>query len=167
MGCDVRNGDVFIFINGERKQKRQELARPIMVGLKAWMESEGVKYSPSSLMGKAVTYAYTRWENMMRYLEDGRLLIDNNLAENAIRPITLGRKNYLFCGNHEAAKHMAIICSLIGTCKEQDVNPRLWLNDIIAKMPYMKKASQEELLQLLPHHWKHQHPETLPPTKEN
>ena len=95
------------------------------------------------------------------------ILIDNNLAENAIRPITLGRKNYLFCGNHEAAKHMAIICSLIGTCKEQDVNPRLWLNDIIAKMPYMKKASQEELLQLLPHHWKHQHPETLPPTKEN
>ena len=60
MGCDVRNGDVFSFINGERKQKRQELARPIMVGLKAWMESEGVQYSPSSLMGKAVTYAYTR-----------------------------------------------------------------------------------------------------------
>ena len=101
------------------------------------------------------------------HLEDGRLLIDNNLAENAIRPITLDRKNYLFCGNHEAAKHMAIICSLIGTCKEQDVNPRLWLNDIIAKMPYMKKSPQEELLQLLPHHWKHQHPETLPPTKEN
>ena len=160
--CDEKN-----LSTDERKQKRQELARPIMVGLKAWMESEGIKYSPSSLMGKAVTYAYTRWENMMRYLEDGRLLIDNNLAENAIRPITLGRKNYLFCGNHEAAKHMAIICSLIGTCKEQDVNPRLWLNDIIAKMPYMKKASQEELLQLLPHHWKHQHPETLPPTKEN
>lgn len=160
--CDEKN-----LSTDERKQKRQELARPIMVGLKAWMESEGVKYSPSSLMGKAVTYAYTRWENMMRYLEDGRLLIDNNLAENAIRPITLGRKNYLFCGNHEAAKHMAIICSLIGTCKEQDINPRLWLNDIIAKMPYMTKASQEELLQLLPHHWKHQHQETILPTKEN
>ena len=93
--------------------------------------------------------------------------LNSNLAENAIRPITLGRKDYLFCGNHEAAKYMTIICSLIGTCKEQDVNPRLWLNDIIAKMPYMKKASQEELLQLLPHHWKHQHQEAILPTKEN
>ena len=59
-------------------------------------------------------------------------MIDNNLAENAIRPITLGRKNYLFCGNHEAAGWMSVICSLIGTCKEQDVNPRMYLNDVIA-----------------------------------
>lgn len=151
----------------ERKQKRQELALPIMNGLKAWMETEGLKYSQSSLMGKAVTYAYTRWDNMMRYLEDGRLLIDNNLAENAIRPITLGRKNYLFCGNHEAAGHMSIVCSLIGTCKEQQVNPRLWLNDIITRLPAMTKATREELLQLLPQNWKHQHPDALLQTTEN
>ena len=59
--------------------------------MKLWMETEGIKYSPNSLTGKAITYAYTRWENMMRYLQDGRIHIDNNLAENAIRPITLGR----------------------------------------------------------------------------
>ncbi len=151
----------------ERRLKRDELARPIMEHLKAWMETEGVRYSPSSLMGKAVTYAYTRWDNMMRYLEDGALLIDNNLAENAIRPITLGRKNYLFCGNHEAAGRMAIICSLIGTCKEQNVNPRLYLNDVIAKMPYiihtnpLEKPRVEEVLPLLPHKWVKQHPEAL------
>ena len=147
--------------DAERKQERARLARPIMNGLKAWMETEGLHYSPSSLMGKAVTYAYTRWDNMLHYLDEGWLCIDNNLAENAIRPITLGRKNYLFCGNHEAARNMAVICSLLGTCKEQMVNPRLWLNDVIAKMPYMSKATEAELLQLLPQHWKNLHQDAI------
>lgn len=145
----------------ERKAKRQELARPIMEAMKLWMETEGVKYSESSLTGKAITYAYTKWDNMMRYLEDGRLLLDNNLAENEIRPITLGRKNYLFCGNHEAAQNMAVVCSLLATCRNHDVNPRDYLNDIISQMPYHAKASHEELLQLLPHKWKLTHPESV------
>lgn len=145
----------------ERRAKRQELARPIMEAMKAWMEAEGVKYSPRSQAGKAITYAYTRWDNMMRCLEDGRLLWDNNPAENVIRPITLGRKNYLFCGNHEAAANMSIVCSLLATCKSHNVNPRDYLNDIIARMPYHKKATHEELLDLLPHRWKLQHPESL------
>ncbi len=144
-----------------RKAKRRELTRPIMEAMKTWMETEGIKYSPQSLIGKAVSYAYTRWDNMMRCLEDGRLLLDNNLAENAIRPIALGRKNYLFCGNHEAAVNMSVICSLLATCKAHDVNPRDYLKDIIAQMPYYKKSADEELLNLLPHKWKLQHPESL------
>ena len=144
----------------ERKAKRLELAGPVMDAMKVWMETEGIKYSPNSQAGKAITYAYTRWDNMMRCLEDGRLLWDNNLAENAIRPITLGRKNYLFCGNHEAAVNMSVICSLLTTCKEHNVNPRDYLNDVIARMPYYKKATHEELLELLPHKWKLQHPES-------
>ena len=142
----------------QRKTKRQELSKPIMEAMKLWMETEGVKYSESSQIGKAITYAYTRWNNMMRYLEDGRLLLDNNLAENEIRPVTLGRKNYLFCGNHEAAQNMAIVCSLLATCRNHDVNPRDYLNDVISQMPYHTKASYEELLQLLPHKWKLTHP---------
>ena len=142
----------------ERKAKRQELSRPIMEAMKLWMETEGVKYSESSQAGKAITYAYTRWDNMMRYLEDGRLLLDNNLAENEIRPVTLGRKNYLFCGNHEAAENMAVVCSLLATCRNHDVNPRNYQNDVISQMPYHAKASREDLLQLLPHQWKHTHP---------
>ena len=145
----------------ERKAKRQELSKPIMEAMKLWMETEGVKYSESSQIGKAITYAYTRWDNMMRYLEDGRLLLDNNLAENEIRPVTLGRKNYLFCGNHEAAQNMAVVCSLLATCRNHDVNPRDYLNDIISQMPYHTKASYEELLQLLPHKWKLTHPESV------
>ena len=145
----------------ERKAKRQELSKPIMEAMKLWMETEGVKYSESSLIGKAITYAYTRWDNMMRYLDDGRLLLDNNLAENEIRPVTLGRKNYLFCGNHEAAQNMAVVCSLLATCRNHDVNPRDYLNDVISQMPYHAKASYEELLQLLPHKWKLTHPESV------
>ena len=98
---------------------------------------------------------------MMTYLEDGRLLWDSNLAENVIRPITLGRKNYLFCGNHEAAVNMSVICSLLATCKAHDVNPREYLNDVIAQMPYYKNATHEELLNLLPHKWKLKHPESI------
>lgn len=141
----------------ERKAKRNELARPIMEAMKVWMETEGIKYSESSQIGKAITYAYTRWGNMMHYLDDGRLLLDNNLAENEIRPITLGRKNYLFCGNHEAAGNMCIVHSLLATCRNHDVNPRLYLNDIISRMPYMTKATHKELVELLPHRWKLQH----------
>ena len=145
----------------ERKAKRNELSRHIMEAMKAWMETEGVKYSDRSQIGKAITYAYTRWDNMMRYLEDGRLLPDNNLAENEIRPVTLSRRNYLFCGNHEAAQNMAIVCSLLATCRNHEVNPRDYLNDIISQMPYHTKASYEELLQLLPHKWKLTHPESV------
>ena len=132
-----------------------------MEAMKAWMESEGIKYSESSEIGKAITYAYTRWGNMMHYLEDGRIMLDNNLAENEIRPVTLGRKNYLFCGNHEAAANMAVICSLLATCKAHDVNPRMYLNSIIADMPYKAKASESELLEMLPHKWKIKHPEAI------
>ena len=145
----------------ERRERRRQLSKPIMEAMKAWMEIEGVKYSESSQIGKAITYAYTRWDNMMHYLEDGRILLDNNLAENEIRPITLGRKNYLFCGNHGAAENMAVICSLLATCKAHQVNPRLYLNSIIADMPYKTKASEDELLEMLPHKWKLRHPEAI------
>ena len=64
--------------------------------------------------------------------KDGNIKIDNNLAENAIHPLTLSRKNFLFCGNHESAENTAVICSLLATCKAQEVNPREWLNDVIA-----------------------------------
>ena len=146
---------------GERKARRQQLSRPIMEAMKAWMETEGVKYGESSEIGKAITYAYTRWDNMMHYLEDGRLMLDNNLAENEIRPITLGRKNYMFCGNHEAAVNMAVVCSLLATCRAHNVNPRLYLNSIIADLPKIGKASKEDLLTMLPHKWKLTHPEAI------
>ena len=138
----------------ERKQMRQSKAKPIMEELKGWFEQMAVKYGSSTLIGKAAGYAYVRWDNMMRYLEDGKIKIDNNLAENEIRPITLGRKNYLFCGNHKAAENMCVIISLLSTCRNHGVNPREYLSDIIARMPYMEKATHDKLVDLLPHRWK-------------
>lgn len=88
---------------------------------------------------------------MVRSARLSKLL--DNLAKNEIRPITLGRKNYLFCGNHEAVGNMCVITSLLATCRNHNVNPRIYHNDIIARMPYMEKASEEELAELLPYKW--------------
>ena len=145
----------------QRKLERQARSKPLMEEMRTWMETEGLCYSQSTLIGKAVGYAYTRWNNMMHILEDGRLLLDNNLAENEIRPITLGRKNYLFCGNHEAAGNMCVVTSLLATCRNHHVNPRTYLNDIIARMPYMEKASEKELVEILPHRWILSHSEAV------
>jgi len=95
------------------------------------MEQTYSQVLPKSRTGQAIAYAYALWLRMKRYLQDGRIKIDNNLAENAIRPLTISRKNFLFCGNHEAAENTAIICSLLATCKTQEVNPREWLNDVM------------------------------------
>lgn len=145
----------------ERKAIRQQKATPIMNELKEWFEKIAIKYGSSTLLGKAAGYAYLRWKNMMCYLDDGKLKIDNNLAENEIRPITLGRKNYLFCGNHAAAENMCVITSLLSTCRNHDVNPREYLNSVIAKMPYMEKATHEQIVELLPHRWKLQKEDVL------
>ena len=145
----------------ERKNIRQLKATPIMNELKGWFEQIAIKYGSSTLLGKAAGYAYLRWDNMIRYLDNGRIKIDNNLAENEIRPITLGRKNYLFCGNHAAAENMCVITSLLSTCRNHDVNPREYLNSIIAKMPYMVNATHEQIVELLPHRWKQQKKDTL------
>lgn len=145
----------------QRKAERQLKMKPIMEEMRKWMETEGLHFSERTLIGKAVTYAYTHWDNMMRVFDDGRLKLDNNLAENEIRPITLGRKNYLFNGNHESAENMCVIASLLATCRNHDVNPRLYLNDVIATMPYFEKASAEEIRRLLPHEWKLYHPEAI------
>lgn len=91
---------------------------------------------------------------MRNYLKDGRLKIDNNLAENAIRPIALSRKNFLFCGNHKAAENTAVICSLLASCKASQVNPGEWLTDIIAWLPYYTRDKGKDLKELLPNYWK-------------
>lgn len=138
-----------------RADLRQKLATPIFESLEKWMEQTYPQVLPKSRTGQAIAYAYPLWPRMKRYLQDGRIKIDNNLAENAIRPLTISRKNFLFCGNHEAAENTAVICSLLATCKAQQVNPREWLNDVIAQLPgYLEKGSGKEVKELLPNAWK-------------
>ena len=141
----------------ERAKLREELATPIMDSLEVWVSKTFPTVLPQSLIGEALKYTYNYWPRMKNYMKDGRLLLDNNLAENAIRPIALSRKNFMFCGNHEAAENTAIICSLLTSCKEQGVNPREWLIDVIGKMPYYQKPGNDEnLKKLLPNYWKNE-----------
>lgn len=142
---------------------RRRLATPILDSFEKWMEQTYGKVPPRSRMGQAITYTYPLWPRIKNYLKDGNLKIDNNLAENAIRPLTLSRKNFLFCGNHEAAENTAIICSLLATCKAQEINPREWLNDVIAKLPYYpEKDSGKNVRELLPDVWKLEKSNTNP-----
>lgn len=103
--CIEHDCDRKQFTEDERMKKRQELAKPIMDALKLWMETEGIKYSQNSLTGKAITYAYTRWENMMQYLQDGRICIDNNLAENASVPSHWAGRLSLLRGSSGSGQH--------------------------------------------------------------
>ena len=139
----------------ERKGLRQELSVPILDSFEQWMKKNYNTVLPKSRMGQAISYSYSLWPRMRNYLKEGRFKIDNNLVENIIRPIALSRKNFLFCGNHQAAQNTAIICSLLASCKEAEVNPREWLNDIIARMPYYTQpGSNKDLKELLPQQWK-------------
>ncbi len=132
----------------ERARQRQEMAMPVLTALKAFLtDNPGLPKSP---WGKAVNYTLTRWDKLTRYVHDGRLEIDNNLVENAIRPIALGRKNYLFAGSHDAAQRSAVIYSLLATCKKHSVNPQAWMADVLARIPTHPSKRVEELL---PNNW--------------
>ena len=101
---------------------------------------------PKPPLGKATAYCIQRWDNLLAYLEDGSLEIDNNLAENAIRPIALGRKNYLFAGSHRGAKRAAMMYSFFATCKKNDVNPYQWLRKVLEIIPTYKVNKLTDLL---------------------
>lgn len=138
----------------DRAKLRLRLSKPVLDSFELWLKNTYPKVLKRSLMGKAIAYAYPLIPRMRHYLYDGRIFIDNNRCENALRPIVLTRKNMLFCGNQEAAKKTAIICSLLSSCKECGVNPREWLNHVIAKLPYyLEPKSNGNLRELLPNKW--------------
>jgi len=89
----------------------------------SWMEQQYVQVLPKSAIGKALAYSMARWHKLSLYITDGRLKIDNNAVENSIRPVALGRKNYLFAGSHEAAKRSGMLYSLFATAKCTASNP--------------------------------------------
>ena len=129
---------------------RQQQALPIVESLKTWMMDAYSKVIPQSTIGKALSYSLQRWDKLCLYTQDGRLLIDNNLVENAIRPVAIGRKNYLFAGSHNGARRAAMLYSFLGTCKINNVNPFEWLKDILSRMP---SHSVNNLQELLPNNW--------------
>src|SRR5690606_12403080 len=103
------------------KELRLEGSLPVINEMGKWIFEEIKNTLPKSQIGKAMAYAYARWDALSAYLYDGNLQIDNNLVENAIRPVALGRKNYLFAGSHDAAQRAAMIYSFFANCKKHDV----------------------------------------------
>ena len=130
------------------RKRRQEESYKIIQEFENWMNSVSGRFTPKSRMGKALVYTYTLLPRLSRYVLDGRYNIDNNGVENAIRPLSIGRKNYLFCGNHDAAVRAAIVYSLFSSCKAHDVDVRSWLEDTLRRIPTEKNVDQ-----LLPCNW--------------
>ncbi len=125
----------------ERHTVRLEEALPIINDLGKWMHHERNMVLPKSLIGKAIEYCTKLWSSLMTYLENGNYHIDNNAIENKIRPVAIGRKNYLFAGSHNGAQRAAMFYTFFATCKLNNVNPEKWLNkvlDVIADHPSNK-----------------------------
>jgi transposase len=138
----------------QRAELRSRLAYPILRGFEKWIVIYMPKALPKGRMSQALTYTYSLFHRLSRYHLDGRYRIDNNLVENTIRPLALGRKNYMFCGNHDAAENAAIMYSLLGSCIASDINPREWLTDVLTRIPYYNIDYSLDLAELLPHNWK-------------
>jgi hypothetical protein len=118
----------------ERRAVRQQRSRPLVAALEPWLREKLALVSQKSRLAAAIRYALVRWAGLCLFLEDGRIEIDSNVVERAIRPLALSRKNALFAGSDGGAAHWAVIASLIETCKLIGVEPRGYLADVISKI---------------------------------
>lgn len=107
-------------------------------------------HRPSSQMGKAISYALSLWPPLLRFRDDGRLEIDNNLVENAVRPTALGKKNWMFIGHPDAGQRSAIIYTLLECCKRRGINPQEYLRDVLTRIPAM---TNQQTRSLTPANW--------------
>ena len=130
----------------QRYELRQAESVAVLQALHVWFKENIIQVLPKSLIGEAIAYSLGRWEKLSLYATDGKLEIDNNLVENVIRPVALGRKNYLFAGSHEAAQRSAMLYSFMGTCKLRGVEPLQWLKTTLSKLPEHKANRLSELL---------------------
>jgi transposase len=142
----VENG-----ITGEdKKEYRKQNAVPLLKELGLWMMKAYTEVLPSSAIGKAIFYSLNRWEKLSLYATSDILGIDNNPVENSIRPVAIGRKNYLFAGSHAAAQRAAMFYSLLATCKNYNVNPYNWLHDVLNRIA---DHPINRIKELLPQNW--------------
>lgn len=135
----------------EIKELRLQESLPIINELGKWMALQIKLSLPKSQIGKALTYSQSRWDNLSVYLLDGNLQIDNNLIENAIRPVALGRKNYLFAGSHDAAQRAAMAYTFFANCKKNAVNPYAWLKYTLENI---QSINHKNITDLYPHNYK-------------
>jgi len=119
--------------------------------MKPWLETELGRVPPAGPLAEAIRYALARWPALTRFLDDGRIELDNNPVERAIRPIALGRKNHLFAGSDGGAARWAVVASLLATAKLNDVEPFAYLKDVLERMS--NGHPMTKLGDLLPWNW--------------
>lgn len=129
-----------------RKQYRKAKSLPVLTELHQWLISTRSKTANGGSSAKAMDYTLRRWASFIRYAETGHLPIDNNPVENVIRPIALGKKNWLFAGSELAGQRAAAIQSLLGTAKLNGLNPEAWLKNTLEKLPTWPNSRIDELL---------------------
>lgn len=130
----------------QRRRVRDERSRSLLASLKQWLEETLIKLSKKSETAQAVRYALGRWDALLRYVDDGHVEMDNNAAERALRVVALGRKNYLFAGSDRGGERAAVIYSLIGTAKLNDVDPERYLREVLSRIADHPINRIEELL---------------------
>ena len=128
------------------QKMRSERSVPVLTTLKTWLDDQYPQVLPKSAIGKAIAYTLKLWPQLCGYTQNGAWSIDNNAVENKIRPLALGRKNYLFAGSHQAAQQAAIMYSFFGTCKLNEVEPLQWLTQTLKKIPDTKLTDLHKLL---------------------
>ena len=130
----------------ERRAVRQERSRPLLDAMYAWLQQTLVTLSRKSALAKTIFYALHRWEALCRFCEDGRIEIDNNAAERALRCVALGRKNFLFAGSDAGGERAAAIYSLLGSAKLNGLNLEAFLREVLARiaelLPWNLKSSE-------------------------
>jgi transposase len=144
-------------INGkppwERRRIRNEHSKPLVTELEKWLRRQRAKLSASNQVAKAIAYSLNCWSGLIRFLDDGRLCMSNNAAERALRCVAVGRRNWTFAGSDEGGRRAAAIYTLIETAKLNDIDPRAWLADVLARMP---DHPAKRIGELLPWNWKPQ-----------
>jgi len=144
----------------QRCALRREKAAPILDALQKWLEAQQAAVLPKSPIGEAIQYARNNWTALTRYLEDGDLAIDNNAAENALRAIAIGRKNWMMLGSDRGGKAAAVLYSMLQSAKRHGVEPFTYLRDLFLRIP---THPNKEIHLLFPDHWKREILPTLEP----
>jgi Transposase IS66 family/IS66 C-terminal element len=137
----------------ERQRVRHEKSRPLVEAMHVWLNEQLGRIPGASTLAKAIRYALNHWNGLVMFLEDGRLELDTNTVERAIRPVTITKKNSLFAGNDNGGRHWAIIATLVQSAKLNGVEPLAWLTDVLERM-VSGRTKRHELETLLPWNWK-------------
>ena len=133
-----------------RQRLRQQRSKPITEALQSWLVAKRQALVKADVTAKAIDYSLSNWTALTRFLDDGNVPIDNNAAENSVRPLAVGRRNWLFVGSQQAGERAGIVLSLIESAKLNGHDPWAYLKDVFERLPTLKNR---DLAQLLPHNW--------------